>query len=126
MSYCGYMPSVFRSPPSIRPSTISKDFSSETPKLIFFKVHMEPSINWGINICSNGYGPLLKMASMSIYGKITYLFTFSLGAFCRRVLTICQDGFALLNKMPARPIYGKTLKIFFLRTKKGLRLNLGI
>ena len=43
-----------------------------------------------------------------------------------RMLTICSNGSAPFKKTAAMPIYGKTLKIFFSRTKKALRLNLGI
>ena len=55
----------------IRPSTPLNDFSSETPGPIFFKLHMELSLKGILKICSNGHGPLLKMAAMPIYGKNT-------------------------------------------------------
>ena len=44
------------------------------------------------------------------------------------VLTICSNGYALLDKKAAMPINDKKthIKIFFSRTKKALRLNLGI
>ena len=42
------------------------------------------------------------------------------------ILSTCSNGFALLNKMAVMPIYGeKHLKIFFSRTKKASKLNLG-
>ena len=63
MSYCDHLPSV------VRPSTYLNDFSSETSGPIFFKLHVEPSVKGGLKICSNGHGPLIKMAAMPIYGK---------------------------------------------------------
>ena len=69
------------------PSTPLKDFSSVTPEPIFLKLHVEPSIKRVLEIYKNGYGPLIKMAAMAIYGK--------------------------------------KLEIFFSRTKKASRLNLG-
>ena len=57
--------------------------------VIFFKFLLEPSVNGALKICTNGLGPLIKMATMPIYGK-------------------------------------KHLKIFFFRTKKASRLNIGI
>ena len=80
---------TFRPSSSVRrPSAPFNDFSSETPSPIFFKLHVEPSVKGGLEICTTSYGPLIKMAAM--------------------------------------PIYGKTLKIFFSRSKKASRLNLGI
>ena len=43
------------------------DFSSETPGPIFSKLHVEPSVKGGVKIYTNGHGPLIKMATMSIY-----------------------------------------------------------
>ena len=42
------------------------------------------------------------------------------------MLTICSNGFAPLNKMATKPIYSKKKKTLFSRTKKALRLKLGI
>ena len=56
--------------PSVCPSTPSNKFSSETPGPIFFKLHVEPSVKGGLKICTNGHGPLIKMAAMPINGKI--------------------------------------------------------
>ena len=43
------------------------------------------------------------------------------------ILTIFSNGSVPLNKMTAMPIYGKTFKnLFFSKTKKALRLSLGI
>ena len=53
----------------VRPSSPLNDFSSETPGPIFFKLHVEPSVQGRLKICSNGHGPLTKMAAMPIYGK---------------------------------------------------------
>ena len=64
MSYCDHLPSVVR--PS---STHLNDFSSETPGPIFFKLHVEPSVKYGLKICTNGHSPLIKMAAMPIYSK---------------------------------------------------------
>ena len=65
MSYCDL--AVRRL--SARPSTPLNDFSSETPGPIFFKLNVEPSVKWGLKIYTNGYGTLIKMSAMSIYGK---------------------------------------------------------
>ena len=54
---------------SVGLSTPLNDFSSETPGPIFFKLHVEPSVKGGLKICSNGHRPLIKMATMHIYGK---------------------------------------------------------
>ena len=43
--------------------------SSEIPGLIFFKLHVEPSIKGGLKIYTNCRGPLSKMAAMPTYGK---------------------------------------------------------
>ena len=71
MSYCDLFPSVVRRRPSVvRPSTLLNDFSSENPGPIFFKLHVEPSVKEVLKICSNGHGPLIKIAAIPIYGKI--------------------------------------------------------
>ena len=57
-------------PFSVRLST-PLNFSSGTPGPIFFKFHVEPSFNGRLKICPNGQGPLIKMATMPIYGKDT-------------------------------------------------------
>ena len=52
-----------------RPSTPLNDSSSETPKPVFFKQHVQPSVTgsgWGLKICTNGHGSLIKMAVMPI------------------------------------------------------------
>ena len=51
------------------------DFSSETPWPIFFRLYMEISVNGETKTCSNGYGSLIKMATMPIYGKNTHKFS---------------------------------------------------
>ena len=43
--------------------------ASGTTGPIFFKFHLEPSVKEGLKICWNGHGPLIKMATMPIYGK---------------------------------------------------------
>ena len=63
MSYCDHLPSV------VRPSTHLNDFSSEPPRPNFFKLHVESSVERGLKICSDGHGPIIKMAAMSIYNK---------------------------------------------------------
>ena len=65
MSYCDHSSSV------IRQSSPLNNFSSETPGPIFFKFLLEPSVNEGLKIYTNGLGLLIKMASMPIYGKNT-------------------------------------------------------
>ena len=57
--------------PSVGSSTPLNDFSSVTPGPIFFKFLLEPSVNGELKICTNGFGPLIKMAAMPIYGKNT-------------------------------------------------------
>ena len=63
MSYCDHLPSV------VRPSKLLNDFSSVTPRPIFFKHHVEPSVKGGLNICSNSHISFIKMAAMPIHGK---------------------------------------------------------
>ena len=53
--------------PSIHPSTISNDFSSETTRTIATKFHIQPPGPSGEKSCSNGLGHMTKMAA--IYGK---------------------------------------------------------
>ena len=45
--------------------------SYETPGLIFFNIHTELTVAWGLKSCSNGRGPLIKMATMPIYATKT-------------------------------------------------------
>ena len=66
MSYCDHLPFVVR-----RPSTLLNGFSSEKPRPIFFKLHVESSVKGGLKICSNGQDQLTKMAVMQIYDKTT-------------------------------------------------------
>ena len=49
MSYCDHLPSV------VRLSTPLKDFSSETPGTVFFKLHVEPSVKGELKISTNGH-----------------------------------------------------------------------
>ena len=58
MSYCDHSSSV------VRPSTPLNNFSAETPGPIFFKFLLDPSVNGGLKIYTNGIGPLIKMAAM--------------------------------------------------------------
>ena len=46
-------------PPS---STPLNHFSSENPGQIFFRLHVEPSVEGGLKICTNGHSLLIKMA----------------------------------------------------------------
>ena len=50
-------PSIVRRP-SVYPSTISNNFSSETTGSIVTKFHVRPPGPLGTNDCSNGLGPL--------------------------------------------------------------------
>ena len=52
-----------------RPSTFSKDFSSETIGPISIKFDMQPLDRGGKKICIFRPGHLTKMAAMPIYGK---------------------------------------------------------
>ena len=56
-------------PSSVCVSTPLNDFSSEIPGPIFSKLHVEPSGKGGLKSYTNCYGPLIKMAAMSIYDK---------------------------------------------------------
>ena len=47
----------------------SSNTSSETAGPIKAKFHMEPQWDGGTKVCSNGWGHLIKMADMPIYGK---------------------------------------------------------
>ena len=56
MSYCDHLPFVVSCHQSICTlSTILYDFSSETPRPVFFKQHVEPSVKGGLKICTNGH-----------------------------------------------------------------------
>ena len=52
-----------------RPSTFSKDFSSETTGPISIKFHMQPLYRGGKKVCIFCPGHMTKMAAMPIYGK---------------------------------------------------------
>ena len=49
-------------------STLS-NISSETTGPIEAKFHMEPPLDGGTKVCSNGPGHRTKIAAMPIYGK---------------------------------------------------------
>ena len=49
-----------------------------------------------------------------------------MGSSVEGLLSVCRNGSALLNKMVAMPIYGQKHMKIFSRTKKALKLNLGI
>ena len=55
--------------PSVRPSTISNNFSSETTGQIAIKFHIQLPGPLGKKNCSNGLGHVTNMAVMPIYGK---------------------------------------------------------
>ena len=52
-----------------RPSTFSKDFSSETTGPISIKFHMQPLDRAGKKVYIFRPGHITKMATMPIYGK---------------------------------------------------------
>ena len=56
-------------PASVRPSTISNIFSSETPWPIKAKFYVEPPREGGTKNYINGPGHMTKMAATPIYGK---------------------------------------------------------
>ena len=62
---------------TLRPSIHLNNFSSETFGPVFLKFLLEPSVNGGLKICTNGLGPLIKLAVMPIYYKTLKIF------FCR-------------------------------------------
>ena len=64
----GWEGSVVRRP-SVRPSTISNNFSSETTGPISSKFHIQLPGPLGKKSCSNGLGHMTNMAAMPIYGK---------------------------------------------------------
>ena len=47
-------------------STPLNDFSSEIPRPIFLKLHVEPSVKGGLNICTIGLGPVLGLSWMRV------------------------------------------------------------
>ena len=49
--------------------------SSLKPRAIFTRLHMVPSVERVLPICSNGFAPLNKMATMPIYGKNILLYS---------------------------------------------------
>ena len=55
-------------PSSVRPSTFSNIFSSETTWPIKAKIYVEPPWEGGTKVCINGPGHMTKMAAMPIYG----------------------------------------------------------
>ena len=57
-----------RRPSSVRPSTISNNFSKTTGP-IASKFHIQLSGPLGKKSCSNGLGHMTNMAAMPIYGK---------------------------------------------------------
>ena len=62
--------SVVRPASSVRrPSTFSKDFSSETTGPISIKFHMQPLDRGGKKVYIFRPGHMTKMAAMPIYGK---------------------------------------------------------
>ena len=50
-------------------STFSNIFFSETTGPIEVKFHVEPPLDRGTKVCSNGPGHMTNMAAMPIYGK---------------------------------------------------------
>ena len=62
-------PSVIRRRPSVRPSTFSNIFSSETAWPIKAKFYVEPPWEGGTKVYINGPGHMTKMAATPIYGK---------------------------------------------------------
>ena len=54
---------------SVRPSTISNVFSSETAWPITAKFYVEPPWEGGTKVYINGHGHMTKMSAMPIYGK---------------------------------------------------------
>ena len=57
---------------------------------------MEPSVNGGLKICTNGHGLLIKMATMTIYGKNLLLqnqesFILHLGIWKLKVYQVCSN-----------------------------------
>ena len=61
--------SVRRPSSSVRPSTFSIFFSSETAWPIKAKLYVEPPWEGGTKVYINGPGHMTKMAAMPIYGK---------------------------------------------------------
>ena len=61
--------SIPMTPASVRQSTFSKIFSSETTGPIELKFHMETPKEGGTKVCSNDPCHMTKMAAMPIYGK---------------------------------------------------------
>ena len=49
--------------------TFSNFFSLETARSIEAKFHVEPPLDGGVKVCSNGPGHMTNIAAMPIYGK---------------------------------------------------------
>ena len=62
MSYCDHLLSVHLSVHTFK--------QLQTPGPVFFKLHVEPSVEGGLKICTNGHSLLIKMATMP-YGVKT-------------------------------------------------------
>ena len=62
-------PASVRPLSSVRPSTFSNIFSSETAGPIKAKFYVEPPWEGGTKVCINGPGHMTKMAAMPIYEK---------------------------------------------------------
>ena len=56
-------------PRSLKFTTFSSFFSLEPAWPIEAKFHVEPPLDGGMKVCSNGPGHMTSMAAMPIYGK---------------------------------------------------------
>ena len=106
------------------------NISSEITGPIEAKFHMEPPLDGGTKVCSNGPGHMTKMAAMPIYGCVcqhiwvcvsTFLNISSeiTGPIEAKFLmeppsdggtTVCSNGPGHMTKIAAMPIYGKNFK----------------
>ena len=99
-----------------------------------------PDCFWGLlskgyltAICSNSSAPFSKMAVMPIYGKMSsslksfgqFSLDFVWGLMSKGHWLFVQMVPHLWTRWPPCPYMVKYLKIFFSRTKKALRFNLG-
>ena len=65
---CHTMSFIDLGPRSLR-FTFSNFFSLETAEPIKAKFPVDPPLDKGMKVCSNGPGHIIKMAAMPIYGK---------------------------------------------------------
>ena len=134
MHQLGHLPFSFRGLEHGYGVKTAKMWDKETPVLLFLCValltpqHQRLRMGYCDNLPSavrpsSGH-TFERLLLWNPWAKFLQHFMWSL--LSKRKLKIYRKGHRPLIKMTAMPIYGETLKIFFSRTKKALRLNLCI